>query len=223
MGIAFVDSKSFVCPSCHVHSTFVWGTLDFESVVKHKSLSNENSEIVYLSGIKTARCSNCGGQNYWVKIPKSSNWSMIYPSCSPAPLPDRNLPEDCKKDYLEAAEIAQKSPRGAAALLRLCIQKLCVVLGEENKDLNESIGNLVKNQDLNKKIQQALDVVRVVGNNSVHPGQISVDDNPELVSSLFKLVNLIVEEMITRPNEIQEMYNSLPKGTLERIKRRDKK
>ena len=94
-------------------------------------------------------------------------------------------------------------------------------LGEKGKDLNEDIGNLVK-KGLPERIQKALDTVRVVGNNAVHPGQIVIEDNPKIALSLFKLVNLIVEHMITMPKEVEQVYNTLPQGAKDQIKKRDK-
>lgn len=223
MGLPYADSKSFECPLCHVHSTFEWAELHFEHLFKKlDALRRETEKKIHFSSIKTAKCSHCECQNYWVKTPDSINWQMIYPTHSTAPLPSPDIPNNCKNDYSEAAEIFQKSPRGAAALLRLCIQNLCIELGE-NGDLNTAIGNIVKNKGLNPKVQQALDIVRVIGNNAVHPGKIDVNDNLEVVTSLFKLVNLIVQETITTPREIEQTYNTLPIGALEAIKKRDKK
>ena len=120
-----------------------------------------------------------------------------------------------------ATEILEKSPRAAAALLRLAIQKLCRQLGEKGKDLNEDIGELVK-KGLPVKIQKALDIVRVIGNESVHPGQINLDDNNETAHRLFELINLIANTMITQPKEIDNIYNTLPKEKLKSITERDK-
>jgi hypothetical protein len=46
-------------------------------------------------------------------------------------------------------------------------------------------------EGLNPKIQKAIDLVRVVGNNAVHPGQINLDDNSAIALKLFKIINMI--------------------------------
>jgi hypothetical protein len=48
-----------------------------------------------------------------------------------------------------------------------------------------------------------------------------VNDNPEVALSLFKLVNLIVENMITRMKNVEELYSILPKTAKEGIEKRD--
>ena len=122
---------------------------------------------------------------------------------------------------MEAATILDKSSRGAAALLRLVIQKLCIKLGERGEDLNTDIANLVKN-GLPTQIQKALDTVRVIGNEAVHPGKIDLKDNKNIAVKLFDLVNLITQIMITQPKEIETIYKTLPEEKLEAIKQRDK-
>jgi hypothetical protein len=116
--------------------------------------------------------------------------------------------------------IADRSPRGVAALLRLCVQKLCKHLGETGKDINADIASLVK-KGLPARVQQALDVVRVIGNNAVHPGQIDLKDDRKIVAVLFELVNLIAQHMISEPKAVQEMYAKLPQSALDTIAKRD--
>ena len=111
-------------------------------------------------------------------------------------MPNLDLSDDLKKDFEEARQIANLSPKGAAALLRLVIQKLCIQLGEPGKDINKDIGSLVKKR-LPAAVQKALDIVRVVGNESVRPGRIGLNDNPAITSKLFELVNIIAAKMIT--------------------------
>jgi len=52
---------------------------------------------------------------------------------------------------------------------------------------------------------------------------VDLADDSETVNKLFKLVNLIVEEMITKPREINALYEELPETARQTIERRDKK
>jgi hypothetical protein len=147
---------------------------------------------------------------------------MFFPLAVTAPPPNTDIPAEIQQDYEEARAIASLSPRGAAALLRLCIQKLlCVHLKQPGKDINDDIAALVKT-GLPPKVQKALDLVRVVGNNAVHPGQIDLNDKPEIADRLFDLVNLIADVLITQPKHIDAMYDSvLPTTSKDQIAKRD--
>jgi len=131
-----------------------------------------------------------------------------------------DTPEIIKSDYEEARLVFSKSPRSAAALLRLSIQKLCGYLGESGKDINSDIASLVK-KGLPLQVQQALDIVRVVGNEQVHPGTLDVRDDPSVAAELFELVNFIVEDRIARPKAIQSLYERLPESKRKAIEQRD--
>lgn len=132
-----------------------------------------------------------------------------------------DLPEDIKNDYNEAKDIVNISPRGAAALLRLAVQKLCIHLGEKGKNINDDIESLVK-KGLPKTMQQALDSVRVVGNNAVHPGTIDLNDKVEIAFALFGFVNIICEVLISQPKKIQEFYEkNIPENIRNGIEKRD--
>jgi hypothetical protein len=145
---------------------------------------------------------------------------MILPDSSMAPNPNGDLPEDIRKDFEEARSILSRSPRGAAALFRLCIQKLCAHLGESGKDLNADIAALVK-KGLNPKIQQSLDIVRVIGNEAVHPGTIVLNDDPQTAVQLANLINIVTDAMITQPRAIDELYNKIPEAKRKQIQERD--
>ncbi|WP_210409489.1 DUF4145 domain-containing protein, partial [Leptospira levettii] len=137
--------------------------------------------------------------------------------------PNEDLNEEIKSIYLEAAKIVTDSPKGATALLRLALQKLMIQIGKNGKDINKDIGELVK-EGLSPKVQQSLDLLRVVGNHAVHPGQIDFDDDENIALNLFKILNYIAEELITKPKEINSLYESIiPEETKKHIKERDKK
>ncbi len=136
--------------------------------------------------------------------------------------PNQDMDDEIIADYNEAASILQQSPRGASAILRLATQKLCKQLGESGKNLNTDIANLVK-RGLSPQIQKSLDSLRVIGNNAVHPGEISVNDTPEIALALFKLINKIADTMITDIKEIDAIYDSLPEAQRAAIEQRDNK
>jgi hypothetical protein len=168
------------------------------------------------NGFSVATCSSCDDLSIWV------NKEMKYPKLNILPDPNVDLDEDIKELYLEAASIIQDSPKGATALLRLALQKLLKQVGKNGKNINKDIGELVA-EGLSPKIQKALDLLRVIGNNAVHPGQINLDDNSEIAHKLFNILNFIAEELITKPKELDSLYDDLiPSDTQEHIKQRDK-
>jgi Domain of unknown function (DUF4145) len=118
---------------------------------------------------------------------------MIIPQEAPVETPHPDLPPDCLTEYNEARAIFARSPRAAAALLRLCIQKLLPHLGESGKNINEDVKSLVS-KGLPSLVQKALDYCRVVGNNAVHPGEIELNDTPDTAQNLFRMINFIVED-----------------------------
>lgn len=200
--------NAFNCPYCHAFSNMSWG----DGRVRWEMTGT----ISAVSPVDFSQCIHCEMWAIWYEE------KMVYPKDIPVDTPNNDLPGPVKADYLEAAGILQDSPRGAGALLRLAIQKLVDSLVDGNDDLNKKIGTLV-GQGLDSKIQRALDVVRVIGNEAVHPGQIDLNDSPQVVHQLFKLVNMIAQRMITEPREVNEMYDLLPDGKKDGIEARDKK
>lgn len=166
--------------------------------------------------INSSKCYECGKLTIWVHD------KIVYPSQTSTILPNADLPEDIRRDYEEAGSILDLSPRGAAALLRLCIQKLCKHLGQPGENLNSDIGALVA-AGLNPSIQKALDAVRVIGNNAVHPGAMDLMDDRATAESLFRLLNLIAEKMISEQKHVDEVYALLPPGARAAIEARDSK
>lgn len=199
------DETSFNCPFCNAFSNQTW--------INVRSYSG-SYDAHSMQDIKLCFCVHCERYSIW------NEEVMVYPDFSNVEPPNEDLNNAIKDDYKEAASILQKSPRGAAALLRLCVQKLCVQLGESGKNIDTDIGNLVKN-GLPVRIQQSLDALRVIGNESVHPGTIDLRDDPVMAVALFKLLNKIAETMITEPREIQEIYNKIPNSKKSAIDKRD--
>lgn len=168
-----------------------------------------------LNAVRTSWCRHCKQSHLWHLD------QLVFPSRGSAPQPNADMPQAVRDYYEEAATISGQSPRAAAALLRLAIQHLGVDLGGAGKNINDDIALLVK-QGLPDIVQQSLDVVRVVGNNAVHPGVIDAD-NPQTVGKLFELLNVIVEYTISLPQRVGALYGHLPDAAKEGIKKRDGK
>ncbi len=200
------EDESFNCPHCNAYSHQIWYPLQSWDILGNN---------IHITDLKIAWCAHCDQYSLWLKE------KMIYPEESGIRMPNPDLRDDIKDDYNEARSIVNKSPRGAAALLRLCIQKLCEQLGSPGKNINDDIANLVK-EGLPLDIQRALDIVRVIGNDAVHPGQMDLKDDVETTNKLFGLVNLIAQVMITQPNEINQLYETLPETKRKAIEDRDK-
>ena len=64
-------------------------------------------------------------------------------------------------------------------------------------------------------------MVRVIGNNAVHPGAIDLRDDKATGATLLQLINLVVDRRISTQKRIAEMYNNLPPRALEQIEKRD--
>lgn len=206
------EADAFNCPRCGAYAHQDW----FGFLLRTSGgIAPQGRALPSDSRFIASICGRCGNVAIWLKE------ALIYPLTGGAPPPNEDLPEEIQADYQEANAIAGLSPRGAAALLRLAIQKLCKHLGESGKDINIDIGSLVK-KGLSVSVQQALDSVRVIGNEAVHPGTLDLRDDPKLASALFRLVNLIAQKMISEPNEIAGIYSSLPPAKLKGIEQRDK-
>jgi hypothetical protein len=191
----------------------------FERSVRGEVFIGDPEDGVYkerlLVNVSVSGCYSCQKLSVWIDD------RVVYPPLRHGVEPNADLPEDIIRDYEEARSVVDLSPRGAAALLRLAIQKLCVVLGEPGKNIDDDIASLVQ-KGLDARVQKALDIVRVIGNESVHPGKIDLRDNREIATELFTLVNLIADIMISQPKAIDTMYKALPPAKLKGIASRDK-
>ena len=203
---------SFTCPHCRTMSLMHYECISYYGC---QILSVAPKQKQGTSWVEIAACHNCGKKTIWVDN------IYVYPDII-ADEANSDMPESVKQLYEEAGLIYNKSPRAACALLRLAIDRLCNELGENDRDINKNIGALVK-KGLPQTVQQALDVVRVVGNKAVHPGQIAFDvDDIGTATMLMRLLNIIVERMISEPKQINSLYDDLPESVKESIEKRDK-
>lgn len=228
-----IDERAFNCPHCgafahqYKYQVGVNMLVNDEHFVQRRNndilknkekpfIEQEYTDLRYqdVIGIYFFHCSSCHELSIWISS------GMIWPPESGVPLPNPDLPNGVRKDYEEAGTILGLSPRGAAALLRLGIQKLCKHLGQSGDNLNKDISELVK-KGLPPLVQESLDSIRVIGNNAVHPGQIDLEDDQKTARILFEFVNVIADSMISTPSKVKKLYEGLPEGDKQAIKKRD--
>lgn len=173
-------------------------------------------------GIVGKQCTACQRIEVWFQDPAPEG-RLVYPIASAAPPPDPGLTGEALTDFREAAEVLPHSARAAAALLRLAIERLVKDVAGHSGDLNEGIGVLVREHALPVRVQQALDIVRVIGNEGVHPGTLDLRDDQDTALQLFALVNLIAEYTISMPTRVGAMYSMLPPEKVAGIEQRDRK
>ena len=216
-------SKGILCPNCQTFSAQTW----------HYGLGCDgegNGTMSSISGrpllfpkyvIIRATCNSCGKDSVWSKNRTTLDESLVIPRITVGiESPNQDMPDEISKIYTEASLVLSDSPRASAALSRLAIDKLTAQLEPEGKSLNLRIGKLVE-KGLPVTIQQSLDIVRVIGNNAVHPGEIDISDNREIALSLLELLNFIVDNQISQPKRIEEMFQHLPQGARDAIDKRD--
>lgn len=224
-----VFKNSFNCPYCGALAHQDWYSLlayNPAAVGKERHLAggphflepdvgNESfGDLQEFWGVQLGQCFSCRDISVWVAD------KLFYPPRGEAPPANPDLSEDIRRDYDEASRILDLSPRGAAALLRLAIQKLCKELGQSGENLNADIKALVE-EGLDSRIQKSLDAMRVIGNSAVHPGQLDLRDDRATAASLFSFLNLIVDKMISEPRRVDEVYADLPEPARHAIEKRD--
>lgn len=176
------------------------------------------SDMVMAWKLDISICHQCKNYTIW------ENKKIIFPYETELPEAHEDMPLDVKGIYEEATQVYKHSPRAAAALLRLAIEIMIPQLeGYEIKraKINTMIGELVK-KDIPAHVQQGLDAIRIYGNEGIHPGEIVLNDDQETVQFLFELINMMVDELITRRKKINSIYSKLPIDKIKGILNRDK-
>ena len=194
------EAKSFVCPHCHVYSSQTWCIgipTGYSEEYQEHHWGNTNQSYISI-------CLNCNGHAYWYRNPKSQGSAeLVHPCGATRPIPTCGLTTDEQNLYAEACKVSAISPRSAAALLRVIIESIAVRETDANRGtLNDKLNTLIDSRALSAGSQEGLHAVRLLGNESVHvPGQILVEDDPEIVDLLFEIVDTIVDELFVLPEK----------------------
>lgn len=199
---------AFNCPHCGAHAHQRWPKIVFVfgAIRDYGQAVGAFKKDLYSPQIKVdvSTCACCGKSCLW------ADSKLVAPDTSSAEPPNEDLSEDIREVYNEAASVLQKSPKSAAALLRLALQKLCVELGGKGRNLQDDIDYLIRERGLSRQLEKAMDAVRIIGNEAVHPGEINLKDDKETAAAMFGILNFIATKLISEPKAIESVYDSLP-------------
>ena len=211
------NCDKFTCPLCETLSSQQWKKL-YSGRPFHALFGGGITQIrsPKYEGISICKCLACNEDTIWYQE------NMVHPESSTAPHPSEDMPRKIQEVYEEARAVYSKSPKAATALLRVTIEELIKISNVKGKTLNDKIKNLVKS-GLPESVRKALDIVRIIGNNAVHPGNINLKDDSETAMALFELVNLVNNYLIRQSKMIEKIYAHLPEGAKKGIEKRDEK
>lgn len=148
---------------------------------------------------------------------------LIYPNLSNIAEANADMPDEVKEFYNEARIVAKNSTRAATALLRIATEKLVKdLLGLEGKDyantsMHNAIERLKTEKGLSSTIYNALMALKLFGNEAAHPnediGRLEsyFSNDSDLMNKLFALLNIIVGELISKPKEIESLFETAPR------------
>jgi len=222
--------EAFKCPHCMAYAQQKWWRLSTREHYDHfNNYSHSSYELVDFTsnekyGLAFCDCTVCHKKTIWL------DRKVVYPQHSSIEAPKDLMPLEVKELYEEARAVFPISPKSSAALLRLGLETLLPYLGadkkinEKNAKINTMIAQLVRERKVIGRVIQAMDYLRVTGNDAVHPGVLDKQgkDDAEVSIKLFKILNYIVTETLENDAMVDEVYKDLPDNITEGILNRDK-
>lgn len=217
------NETAFNCPHCKAYTQQKWYQVttktypanNYSGEEEHSSYEiEENYRVKGFQGLAFSDCELCKKKSIWLER------KMIYPVENIIENPKELMPEDVKKLYEEARSVFPFSSRASAALLRLALEILLPQLGAEKSSLNKMILQLVSEKKAIGRVRDAMDYLRLMGNEAVHPGVIDhgSEDDEYVSLALFKILNYIVSETLESDAMVDEVYSLLPEVIQEKIK-----
>ena len=226
--------KRFTCPTCGTLSQMSWFELldPDQNYDVFEQFDDDTHDLLRNRWFYGVLCIASGCFGLWLQVrhvegtTTSFTDKMVYPPATHGAAPSPDIPESAKELYLEAGNVLSGSARAAAALLRMCTEDIIKHLTtkqdkqktlRERASLYHRIEFLREHDKLwpGEEIDDALDVLRVIGNDAVHspePREIRGDDDSQQVAeSLFMLVDMITEQLITRRRKARSLKQLIEK------------
>lgn len=167
------------------------------------------------------RCPGCGGlvvgvDRYSSTTDDPSGILLWPPDVRPDRAPD-GLEPHVKRVYDEARQILSLSPKGAAVLVRHCLQHvLRTKLGLQRRTLFDEIQEAMSRQQLTKPTRDALDHIREIGNWGAHPVESGADPAETIIEVTIEeaeytldVLELLFHDLYSLPDRIEAMRTGI--------------
>jgi hypothetical protein len=149
-----------------------------KNAVTYRTLQHQQTSRTEMVNLHLSQCYSCRGFAVWVED------RLVYPITESAA--HEELPASLRDDFEEAAAIIERSPRAAAALMRLCIHKMMLLGNENDRKLEDRVASLAS-KGLEVEIQEAMGALRALNDDAVYPSKSDEDDKLlELLTSIVK-------------------------------------
>ena len=143
---------------------------------------------VKMANLHISNCHSCNGFSLWV------GGLLVFPTRID------KTPELVEEDLEEAAAILNKFPRGAAALMRVCIQKLVPLLEDNGKEFNQRVSSLVR-KGLEMEMQQAEEVLQVLRGDSAQLNSLESQADRETALRLLDSLKAVLERRMPKTQD----------------------
>lgn len=167
-----------------------------------------------------ARCYACKKYALWV------DKALVFPdpdklSAAAHHLPSDDMPTDTRTLFQEAVAVLPHSKRAAAALCRAAMERLVKSVDPEAPKKAKLDERLIRLEErISSSTIDILHVLRHVGNTALHGGQdgdesatiYMEEDDETIAETFFVAINVLVDELITKPKRNAALYGSLPEG-----------
>jgi hypothetical protein len=212
------------CPSCN--KSIVWQPekiegwseeFDDESINEYALFSSkcpacDKKIIVFHTNFKRSEDNEYGHPQYTTY---KENEETLYPKGTNIKDIDHDVPENYKKEFIEASRVAKISPKASAALSRRLLQQ---ILREELKikkqDLNKEIEEFIKTSNATETLKKVIDAIRNIGNFAAHPlkststGEI-VEVEPGEAEWLLEILDMLFNHTFIQPKREQRKIEKL--------------
>ena len=143
---------------------------------------------VKMANLHISNCHSCNGFSLWV------GGLLVFPTRID------KTPALVEEDLEEAAAILNKFPRGATALMRVCIQKLVPLLKENGKELSDDISSLMR-KGLEMEMQQAMEVLEFLRGDSAQLNSLESQADRETALRLLDSLKAVLERRMPKTQD----------------------